>query len=168
MKFWKTVASKLKEAGHVQADFDDKKIGLLFCGGESLKHWITLNAMKKLNRRFGAVVDSDRASPLHNIPERKNNWKRQCEAQGGVFFILRKREIENYLHPNAIKRSSRLASVYDDFTDMKAVFGDNVWKIIRDMSCDEILERDVYIESGVEHHELKEIVQRLLALPDTK
>lgn len=166
IEFWKNVAIKLKEAGHVDADFNDKQIGFVLCGGENLKHWVNLRAMSRLNRHFGAVVDSDRKNQQHDVPGRKLNWKRKCEAQGGVFFILRKREIENYLHSNAITRSGRPSVSYDDFTDMKDIFGKNVFKVIRDMSCDEILEMDRYEEGDVEHHELKEIVQAFLALPD--
>lgn len=91
--------------------------------------------------------------------------EKKCEDQGGIFFITRKREIENYLHPNAIERSGRTLVPFDDFTDMKINFGSNVYKVIREMSCEEIFEMDRYEENGVEHHELKEIVHKFLALP---
>jgi len=162
--FWKTVASKLKEAGYVEADFDDKGIGFIPVGGSNLKYWIDIRAMKRLNRRFGAVVDSDRKSQSDNIPQRKLKWKIQCEQEGGVFFILRKREIENYLHPNAIQRSGRTLQQYDDFTDMKKLFGENVIQVIKDMTPEEILEMDTYKENDTECHELKEIVETLLNL----
>jgi predicted ATP-dependent endonuclease of OLD family len=162
--FWKTVASKLKESGHVSADFEEKSIGFIPVGGSNLKCWIDLRAMKRLNRRFGVVIDSDRKSQADNIPQRKLNWKEQCEQEGGVFLILRKRAIENYLHQNAISRSGRTLQRYDDFTDMKALFGENVIKVIEDMTPNEILEMDKYIENDTEHHELKEIVDVLLGL----
>lgn len=44
------------------------------------------------------------------------------------------------------------------------MYGENVIKVIEDMSVDEILQMDKYQENGIEHHELKEIVERLLAL----
>lgn len=162
--FWKTVASKLKEGGHIISDFEEKGIGFIPVGGSNLKYWIDLRAMNRLNRRFGAVIDSDRKSQTDNIPQRKLNWKTQCEREGGVFCILRKRELENYLHPNAIERSGRTLQSYDDFTDMKKLFGENVIKVIQDMTPDEILEMDKYDEKGIDHHELKEIVDVLLGL----
>jgi len=165
IEFWKAVAKKLKEAGHISDDFDDKNIGFVMCGGNNLKHWIDLRAMGKLNRHFCVVVDSDRKSPQDCIPQRKLNWKQKCEKQGGMFFILRKHEIENYIHRNAIARSGRPSLHYDDFTDMRATFGKNVYKVIKDMTCEEILEMDRYEKEGVEHHELMEIVQALLTLP---
>jgi len=164
IQYLTTVAQKLKEAGRIGAHFDDRRIGFVLCGGETLKNWIDLRAMGRLNRHFGAIVDSDRESPQHNIPGRKQNWKQKCEAQGGIFFILRKREIENYLHPDAIRRSNRVLVPYDDFSDMKGLFGENVYKVIRDMSCAEILESDRYEENGIEHHELEEIALAFLAI----
>jgi hypothetical protein len=130
-----------------------------------LSHWIRSEAIQKLTRRFGVVVDSDRENPHHNIPGKKLNWKRECERAGGLFFVLRKREIENYLHPDAIVRTGHKLKPYDDFTDMKALFGPNIIKVIREMSAEEILESDRYEEDGVSRHELKEIVEALLALP---
>ena len=163
--FWKTIASKLKESGYLEVDFEDKGIGLIPTGGSDLKYWINIRAMSRLNRRFAVVVDSDRKSQSDNIPQSKLNQKRECEQQGGIFFILRKREIENYLHPNAIRRSGReINEPIDAFSDMKKLFGKNVINVIKDMSADEILEMDKYEENGVEHHELKEIIEKLLNL----
>jgi hypothetical protein len=164
---WKTIAAKLREGGQVDADFDEKNIGFILTGGESLKHWINLRAMGRLNKRFAVVIDSDRKAAEHAIPGRKLNWKTKCEAQGGLFFIVRKREIENYVHSDAIERSRGSVQAYGDFTDMKETFGGKIFKVFADMSCDEILQTDRYCdETGVERHELKEIVEALLALPD--
>jgi len=162
--FWNNVASKLKGSGHLSCNFEDKGIGLVPVGGSNLKCWINMSAMKKLNRRFVVVVDSDRKSQNDNIPQRKLNWKCQCERDGGIFIILRKRDAENYLHPDAILRSSRPIQSFDEFTDMKELFGPNVIKVIEEMSADEILQMDRYIENGTEHHELKEIVEKLISL----
>lgn len=165
--FWKEIASKLKQGGYVEADFEDRRIGFVITGGDNLKHWVNQRAMCRLNRRFGVVIDSDRAAPEHVIPGRKLDWKKRCEADGGKFFVTRKRAIENYIHRDAIVRSGRTLKPYDDFTDMKAIFGEKVSKVILDMSCDEILEMDRYEENSIEHHELKEIIESLLALATT-
>jgi len=162
--FWEAVASKLMEAGYLEADFEDKGIGIIPVGGSNLKNWINIRAMNRLSRRFAVIVDSDRKSQNENVPQKKLNWKRECEREGGVFFILRKREIENYLHPSAIQRSGRELQQYDGFTDMKKLFGKNVIKVISEMTADEILEMDKYEENGVEHHELKEIIENLFTL----
>jgi len=126
-----------------------------------------VGAMARLNRRFGVVVDSDRTNAAYNIPERKLNWKQQCEAEGGLFFITRKRELENYLHKDVLARAGKTMAVFDDFSDMKEIFGDKVYKVIEEMTCDELLSRDAYREGRSEHHEIKEMIAALLALPDT-
>jgi len=162
--FWKELASKLKVGGFISTDFEVKRIGLIPVGGSNLKCWMNMNAIKKLNQRFAIVVDSDRKSQSAIIPQRKLNWKLKCESENGIFICTRKREIENYLHPNAIQRSGRCLQPYDEFTPMKEKFGDNVIRVIESMSVEEILEMDMYQENGIEHHELKEIVEKLLGL----
>ena len=47
---------------------------------------------------------------------------------------------------------------------MKKLFGENVIKVIEDMTPDEILEMDEYEENDTDYHELKEIVETLLNL----
>jgi predicted ATPase len=162
--FWREVASTLKESGHISHDFEDKRIGFIPVGGSNLKCWIDIRAMKRLNRRFGCIVDSDRKCQTDGVPQKKVHWKSLCEKDGGIFIILQKREIENYLHSLAIERSGRPLLEYDDFTDMKELFGEGVTEVIRDTSSEEILAMDRYVKNGDEGHELKEIVERLLTL----
>ncbi len=162
--FFNTIATKLKEAGVIKNSFKDKKIGFVMCGGECLKHWISRQAMKRLNRRFAVIVDSDKKSREANIPQKKMNWKKSVEEDKGLFFILNKREIENYLHPDAIRRHGITVRTYDDYCDMKSLFGKNVIKAVQKMTADEILERDKYKKNGSELHELKEIIEELTAM----
>lgn len=162
--FFTTLANKLKEAKHIDSNFEDKGIGFVICGGDNIKHWITRRAMGKLNRRFGVIVDSDKKSESHNIPQRKLNWKTECEDQGGIFIILRKREIENYLHVDAIVRSGKTKHECNCYTDMKDLYGEKCYKIIEGMTCEEILEMDEYDSNGNECHELLDIVNDLLNL----
>jgi hypothetical protein len=165
--FWRTLARTLKESGHVRCDFDDLRIGLMPSGGHNLKHWITLRAMGRMNRRFAMIVDSDRYSAAHDALPEKLQWKRECEAQGGACYILRKREIENYLHRDALSRAGHSIVAYDDYSDMKRLYGRRVVETITHMTSDEILAMDRYDEGGCERHELHEIVEALLALADT-
>ena len=162
--FFTTVARKLKAAGVVKSEFEDRRIGFIPFGGDNLKHWIDLEAMRKLNRSFGVIVDSDRKQPSHRVPQRKVNWKTKCEEQGGKFFILRKRTMENYLHYEAIKRSGRDEKPFDDFTNMKELFGDAVYAVIHEMTAEEVLQKDCYSEGNVAHNELKEMIESLLSM----
>lgn len=165
--FWRTLAQTLKRSGHLRADFDDLRIGLMPSGGHNLKHWITLRAMGRMNRRFAMIVDSDRFSAAHDVLPEKLQWKRECEEQGGACYILRKREIENYLHRDALARVGHSVVTYDDYSDMKHLYGRRVVETITHMTSDEILAMDRYEENGRERHELREIIEALLALADT-
>lgn len=159
------ISQKLAEAGHVAASLKESGIGYVPYGGsDTLKHWVNMRALGRLNRRYVVVVDSDRKSPTHVVPQRKLNWKAVCEEEGAVFFILRKREIENYLHSQSIEATGREVVAYDDFSDMKKLFGDNVWKAVRHMTAAQVLEVDAYQEDGEEKHELVAIVRSCLEL----
>jgi hypothetical protein len=165
--FWRTLARTLKQSGHIRADFDDLRIGLMPSGGHNLKHWITLRAMGRMNRRFAMIVDSDRFSAAHDVLPEKLQWKRECEEQGGACYILRKREIENYLHRDALTRAGHTVIAYDDYSDMKQIYGRRVVEAMTHMTSDEILAMDRYDDDGCERHELRDIVEALLTLADT-
>jgi len=47
---------------------------------------------------------------------------------------------------------------------LATIVGKNVIKVIEDMSPNELLEMDEYKEDNTEHHELKEIAEKLLNL----
>ena len=158
------IASKLKEEGVIQSNFKDKNIGFVILGGDNIKHWIDRRAMHRLNRRFGVMVDGDRKDAAQHIPQKKLNWKTKCETDGGLFFILRKRDIENYIHLDSIRRGGYTEHEYDSFSDMKKVFGPNVYKCLQGMTSTEILQMDRYEEGGVEKHEIKEIIEEFLEL----
>lgn len=49
---------------------------------------------------------------------------------------------------------------------MKKEFDRNVYEAIDKMTCREILNKDRYVKNGIVHHELKEIIEDLLSLPD--
>ncbi len=165
--FWRTLAQTLKQSGHIRADFDDLRIGLMPSGGHNLKHWITLRAMGRMNRRFAMIVDSDRFSAAHDVLPEKLQWKRECEEQGGACYILRKREIENYLHRDALTRAGHTVVGYDDYSDMKQIYGRRVVEAMTHMTSAEILAMDCYDDDGCERHELCDIVEALLTLADT-
>lgn len=162
--FWRHAAKVLKQAGHLEKDFDDVELGVIFTGGSNLKHWVSRRAMKRLNRRFAVVQDSDKEDEAFPISPQRLQWKADCEADGGLFFFVKKREVENYLHLDAIIRSGRTSQPFDDFTDMKKLFDRKVLEASALMTAEEILERDAYIEDGTEKHEILEIIRAVLNL----
>ncbi len=143
-----------KEAGRIDRTFAEGGIGLIPLGGkDSLQHWVARKALRNLSVRYGVLIDSDRKRDQDNIPQRKLNWKAKCEKEGASFFITKKREMENYMHPDAVKNSvPEKYHDFDDFTDMKKEFGDNVCNVINGMDAKQLLERDKYMENGEEKH----------------
>jgi len=163
--FLRIIANKFKVSGKIKSDFEDQNIGFIPCGGgDTLKHWINLRAIEKINKNFGVMIDSDRKNPEDTIPGRKINWKNKCEKMGGKFFILRKREIENYLHSAALARAGKKQKNYNDFSDMKEIFGPHVIKVIEEMTTEEIIEMGRYQENGSNKNEIVEIVENFVNL----
>jgi putative ATP-dependent endonuclease of OLD family len=160
-----TVAKTLYDSGKLSSTFSDKQIGLLPGGGDNLKHWITRKAIKGINRRYAVILDSDRKSSSEQISKGKLNLKLEAEQDGGICVILKKREIENYLHPDVISRErSGKEVVIDDFTDVKCLCGEKICGLFKHMSAEQILERDSYDDNGTEKHELLEICEKILEL----
>jgi ABC-type histidine transport system ATPase subunit len=166
--FWRTVARTLKAAGLLEAEFEECGIGLMPSGGGTLKQWITMRALGRLSRRFLAVMDSDRESAVHPLPESTLRRQHECMEQGGACIILRKREIENYLHPEALARAGYGHLTFHDFSDVKALYDNKrIAAGVEHMTAAEILTMDRYKDSyGEEHHELLEIARTILALPE--
>lgn len=164
VEFLECVATKLKSAGAIQQTPADCNIGLIPCGGDNLRYLVNRGHLIQLSRRFAVVVDSDRTAAGSPVSGRKLNSKRDCESAGGLFHILRKREIENYLHPDALTREGKPQIAFDDFSDMKDLFGDNVFKVVRAMTAVEISERDLYVDGSAQKHELAEILTEIASL----
>lgn len=162
--FWQTIVKKFREGLIINSDFQEKNIGLIVVGGDNVKCWINLGTMKKLNKNFIVIKDSDKKKAEDEVCQTLRTWQVKCQQDGGDLIYTRKREIENYLHPRAIEASHRTLKPYDDFSDMKNLFGLNVIKEIEKMTVAEILEKDKYFEGETEHHELKEIAAKLLTL----
>lgn len=80
------------------------KILCVIGGGSSLKNYADLDLFKKLkgNNLYSVMVDGD------DNEDGKDKWreriKNKCESDGADFKKLKKREIENYCHPDSIRK----------------------------------------------------------------
>ena len=162
--FINTVAETFFQDKKLPSNLESKQIGILPGGGGNLKHWVTRKAIKGINRRYAVILDSDRKSSGASIPEEKKKLKLEIERDGGICFILRKREIENYLHPDVIKEKTGKEVKFDDFTDVKSLCGDKICGLVEYMTVEQILDKDKYYENGNERHELLEICEKILNL----
>lgn len=164
--FFPLLGEKLFEAGKISKTFEVAKIGFVPSGGNNLGDIVNRARMKQINHNYMVILDSDRVSGSDPIPIKKLNIKAKVEADGGKCVILRKREIENYLHNDAVKRVTNLDVKIDDYCNVKGLLNEGVCKLIKRMTIDEIFERDCYKVNGEEHHELLEICEQILSLVD--
>jgi len=124
-----------------------------------------------LRRNYGVFLDSDRQAPGAPINQQRLAWKQQCETEGGKFYLTRKREVENYLHPETLRRVTGRSDIPDfgDFDDVAQLIPwipkKDLTGFFKWMTVDEIMERDRYIDdAGNERHELVEMIQDFLSL----
>lgn len=163
--FINTVVQILYDGGKLSSTFELTQIGVLPSGGNNLKHWVTRKAIRGINKKYAVIQDSDRKSANEPVPEEKLRLKADVERDGGICFILRKREIENYLHQDVIKTKTGKEIVIDDFSDVKSMCKNRkICSLIEYMTTDQILERDRYTDAEIEKHELLEICQELIRL----
>jgi predicted ATP-dependent endonuclease of OLD family len=171
--FLEAICKTLCEAGKTRSDLRTNKIGIVPVGGDNLRFFVEKEmVLKRLNRHFAVIVDSDKAHANDQVSQKVMRWKEKCENEGGKFFILRKRAIENYLHPAAVQRALGRAVNVEDFNDVKSqISTDYDWNrhlkpVIEATTAEEALEMDRYVD-GEEKHEFLEIIEKLLQLPGT-
>jgi putative ATP-dependent endonuclease of OLD family len=164
--FFETVANTLHAAGKLPATFKAKNIGLLHGGGDGLKHWVNRKNIKKLNKHYTVIIDSDRISAQIPVSAKKLALKANVERDGGTCHILRKREIENYIHPETIKDHTGKQIDRDgfEFSDMKQLIGNGIAGLATYMTADQIADMDRYTLDGTERNELREICLQILGM----
>lgn len=108
--FWECAIGKL-------TDYINNDILFIPCGGEQVEFFVNASLCQKLHRRFIFILDSDKgAVDFAAKLENKRELKTKIEDMGGEFEILRKREIENYYHRDAIIRLiGESITIPDDF-----------------------------------------------------
>lgn len=170
--FLRHIAKTLKEAGHLETNFEDAGIVPLIIGGcGSVKHWVTLNLANDLGLPWCVFLDSDIGSDQSQIRVIEKR-KREVESQGRAFYSTRKREIENYLCPSLIFAKKGISVTFTDTCDAKKIIGnaigvkadDVIDKLWPQMTAEQIIHRSLYEKEGNEASELKELVTQIMEL----
>lgn len=118
----------LSNAGELDG-FDQSRIFWTIGGGQTLKDWVERRYLDRLGLPQVFIFDSDRTHPDQpNFPDKEArvadlNGRDNCRA-----FLCRKREVENYFHPDALHRlcEGRITlpeGIDHDFIDMPATLG---------------------------------------------
>lgn len=168
--FIKHIAEKLKENDVISNTFEDKRFAIVPVGGcGNLKHWKTMKIAEQFSVPYCVLMDSDKGTNNEVVigeavaDLRKKNIKA---------YTTRKREIENYIHPECIgKVNGRLLS-YTDVDDAKKMISKaqkvrdvNVIEIFwPKMTFEQIREVETYIEDGVEKYEFTDMIKDFLSI----
>ena len=113
VEFWERISSIIKPHASEVVDFvSDDRVALIPVGGGSLKHWVDRHYLKNLGIPEVHIYDRDTEDPP--------KYQVECDAvnargDGSWAVLTTKREIENYLHPEAIRKG--LDGVVVSFTD---------------------------------------------------
>ncbi|WP_142515748.1 ATP-binding protein [Klebsiella pneumoniae] len=94
---------------------NDPRIVFIPMGGHTLKDWVNNNYLKILNKPEIHIYDRDVAIPPQYEKECKSVNARN---DGSIAFMTEKREMENYLHPDAIQAVFGVKIIIDDTTDV--------------------------------------------------
>lgn len=106
------ILENLEAAGELPKPLERNRIFFIFGGGgDQLKSFVNGEYLNSLGLPQFYLRDSDKEDQNHpgkkvppEVTERVEEWKRHAEGLPISFVMTRKREIENYLHPDAIDR----------------------------------------------------------------
>ena len=96
VKFFKKLSGIIDD--ELRVDFEnDPRIIIIPLGGSTLKHWVDNHYLRKLGISEIHIYDGDKKE---NERKAEQINSRSDNSKG---FVTRKREIENYVHPNIVK-----------------------------------------------------------------
>lgn len=163
-------ASELKNGGHINHTFEDKRIALVPIGGcGNLKHWTTLRLIDQFNIPYCVLLDSDKGTN----EEQKNIDQIQDLRQAGIkAYVTRKREPENYVHLDCLNLSAGSTFSFTETCDAKVLIAnekstkktlilETYWTR---MSADQIRMVETYDDNGIERYEFTEVFTDFLSL----
>ena len=159
---------QLKNAGYITHTFQEKRIALVPIGGcGNLKHWQTLKLVEQFQIPYCVMLDSDKGTN----EEIKNRDAIENLRQLGIkAHVTRKREPENYIHPDCLQIPAGRALALTDTCDAKVLIAnekstkkelilETFWTR---MTAEQIREMEKYDENGIEHYEFSEMFQDFL------
>lgn len=116
------LSAKYKENGLIDETFEELGIAIIPIGGcNSIKHWVSLNLLQQLNKPFLIFQDSDKTSQ-DDISPNKETLVQMGFIENEDFFISKKRNLENYILPDALNRIAPGAELnYNDWDNVKQI-----------------------------------------------
>ena len=118
--FLQTITTALHEiCPEISPILSQPDILILPMGGSSLQEWVNRNYLRKLGIPEYHIYDSD----CTNAHQHECNEVNQ-RADGSIARMTSKREMENYIHPNAIEAVYGVNFEIDDETDVPHIISD--------------------------------------------
>lgn len=116
------IALQYKSANKIHKTLEEMGVVTICIGGcDSLKHWTTLNIIRKLNKPFFVLLDSDKKSEDDTSP----NLNKMLELgyTDENCQVTRKREIENYIPSSYFSTLAEpiIDINYSDWDDVKEI-----------------------------------------------
>lgn len=165
-------AEQLKDGGHLNATFEDRRFAIVPIGGcGNIKHWRTLQLANQFGVPYCVLLDSDLGTP----EEAENRRKLAALRDDGVkAYLTRKREPENYIHPDCLNLPANSTFSVSDTDDAKAKIciekGTRKTAVLEEywilMTCEQIREVERYTDGIVERFEFTEMFEDFLSLTD--
>ncbi len=113
----------LNEANAAVPTLVNPGIAVLPLGGDNLKQWVDRQYLAGFNKPEAHLYDRDTDNPPSKQPQAD-----QVNARGNGSFatITQKRELENYLHPDAIQEAMGVAVQFGDMDDVPMMVAEAV------------------------------------------
>lgn len=113
-------ANLYKQNALIDSTFDELGIIIIPIGGcSAIKHWVSLDLLKSLQKPFFIFLDSDKNSENEQSPNEKKLLNLGF-AKNKDFHITKKRLLECYIPHTALKRiEPRFTLTYGDFDHVK-------------------------------------------------
>jgi putative ATP-dependent endonuclease of OLD family len=112
----RSMINVLTDAGEIEA-VDDFRIFWTIGGGDTtLRDWVERRYLDRLNIPQVMLQDSDQTDPGLPLAAEKTDWLREMNEQEHITpFLTKKRNMDNYFHPNAIDRlTNGVVQIPDD------------------------------------------------------
>ncbi|WP_124949384.1 ATP-binding protein [Sulfuriferula thiophila] len=124
VEFFERISSVLKPQIPSVVDLlGDNRIALVPLGGGSLKQWVAKHYLRNLNLPEIHIYDRDDTNPPKYQPECDTVNSR---TDGSWAVITSKREIENYLHTDAIMESLNVNINFGDMCDVPLLVAEEI------------------------------------------
>ena len=168
VSFINHTAEQLKNAGYISHTFQEKRIALVPIGGcGNLKHWQTLRLVEQFQIPYCVLLDSDKGTN----EEQKNTDIVNTLIQSGIkAYVTRKREPENYIHPDCLRLPAGSTFSLTDTCDAKVLIANE--KSVRKevileqfwtrMTAEQIRQVEEYEMNGIMRYEFTEMFQDFL------